>query len=122
MPNRILIVGVVFGATLAYLFGNRLSNEAMAVVVGALCGITASVPVCLALFIAASRDWGRADSAREEPGGYAQRALVAPPPIVVISSPQQTQSPYPFPASQLYLPPHAPMPGAPRDFKIVVDG
>ncbi len=125
MRNGVFVIGIVFAATLAYVVGNRLSNEAVAVVVGAVCGISASLPVSIALFIAASRNWGRTvapTSARDELREYTPRGYTSPqPPVVVISPPQPMQSPYPFPMNQLYLPPQAPIPGTPRDFKIIGD-
>lgn len=126
MKNGIFIIGIVFAATLAYVVGNRLSSEAMAVIVGALCGISASIPVSVALFIAASKNWGRdtAPAARPESIEYAPRPYPPPPPFVIFSPPQfnpaqYPPTPYPFPASPLYLPPQAPTQGAPRDFKII---
>lgn len=62
----IVIAAIGFAGILTVLIGNRLSNEAMAVVVGAVCGISASIPVSIALVIAASRNWGR------EPGDTTQ--------------------------------------------------
>jgi len=125
MRNGVFVIGIVFAATLAYVVGNRLSNEAMAVVVGALCGISASVPVSIALFIAASKNWGRADaglSREEEVREYTPRGYTTPqPPMIVIAPPQQFQQPNPFASSQFYLPPNAPIEGAPREFKIIGD-
>ncbi len=105
MRNGVFVIGIVFAATLAYVVGNRLSNEAMAVVVGAVCGISASLPVSIALFIAASRNWGRTvapTSPRDEPNEPLPR--YAPPlPFVVVAPPQfnpsqyQQTSPYYFP-------------------------
>jgi hypothetical protein len=119
MKNGIFIIGIVFAATLAYVVGNRLSSEAMAVVVGALCGISASVPVSVALYIAASKNWGRETvvEARAEEMDRGPRSYPASPPFVVISPPAQV--PYPYPGSQMYLPPQAPAQGAPREFKII---
>ena len=102
MKNGIFIIGIVFAATLAYIVGNRLSNEAMAVVVGALCGISASIPVSIALYIAASKNWGRAEKLGEEPNDYASRAYVPQPPFVLfappLNPPQYPQTPpYYFP-------------------------
>ena len=117
MRNGIFIIGIVFAATLAYVVGNRLSNEAMAVVVGALCGISASIPVSIALFIAASRNWGRAEVASREETMEPPRTYAPQPPFVVIAPPQfnpaQFQPPQYFPT---------PMPNnmlESRDFKII---
>jgi len=116
--NALLLVALVFAVTLAIIVGNRLSNEAMAVLVGALCGISATMPVSLALMVAINKNWGRAETRRDE---YEPRP--AQPPVFVIAPPAQAapwQTSYPM--DQVYLPPHAPTPGAPREFKIVGDG
>jgi len=122
MRNGLILAGIAFAVALAVIVGNRLSNEAMAVVVGTVCGISASIPVSIALVIAASKNWGREERPREIGYDYeARRYAPQPPQILVVSPPQQPQSPYSFPQSQYYLPPGAPDVGAPRDFKIIGD-
>ena len=55
MTKIIFIIAVVLvGGALAFIVGPRISNEALAVVIGAVCGISASIPVCIALVIATS--------------------------------------------------------------------
>ena len=117
MRNGVFIIGIVFAATLAYVVGNRLSNEAMAVVVGALCGISASVPISIALFIAASRNWGRADVSAREELREPTRTYAPQPPFLVIAPPQ-------FNPAQYQQPQYFPTPMAnntieSRDFKII---
>ena len=122
MRNGIILAGVAFAVALAVIVGNRLSDEAMAVVVGAVCGISASVPVSVALVIAASRNWGRdvAEGPREVGYDYgAHRYAPQPPQILVVSPP--AQAPYTYPSNQYYLPPGAPDVGSPRNFKIIGD-
>ena len=121
MRNAILLVAIAFAVTFAFVIANRLSEEAMAVVVGALCGISASIPVTIGFILSATRD-RNPQKWREEPSGgpYASRAY-PPPPVYVIAPPQQPASPYNFNQGQFYLPPSAPPPGAPRDFRIVGD-
>jgi len=98
LRNGILLVALVFAVSLAMIVGNRLSNEAMAVLVGALCGISATVPVSIALFIAASRNWGIApQAAHHEPR--------AQPPVIVVSPPQLPQPNYGYAGAPYYLPP-----------------
>ena len=123
MKNGVFVIGIVFAATLAYVVGNRLSNEAMAVVVGALCGMSAAIPVSIALYIAMSRNWGRADGTyAPEVREYTPRGYTTPqPPMIVLAPPQQFQQPNPFASNQFYLPANAPMEGAPREFKIIGD-
>ena len=122
MRNGLTLAGIAFAVALAVIVGNRLSNEAMAVVVGAVCGISASIPVSIALVIAASKNWGRDAGPREIGYDYqSHRYAPQPPQILVVSPPQQAQPPYGFAPNQFYLPPGAPDVGAPRDFKIIGD-
>lgn len=120
MRNGILIVSLGFAITLAILVGNRLSNEAMSVLVGALCGISATLPVSLALFIAANRNWGRSEIERETPNPRPYAQPYPPQPQVIVLAPSQMPNQaYGLP-SQFYLPP----PGADaasntREFKII---
>ncbi len=121
MRNGIVLVGIAFGVTLAIVVANRLSEQALAVVVGALCGMAASVPVSLAFVIAMQRNWGRpetivAEQPEPEPPSYPQPQQ----PIVVIAPPQT--SPYGYaPGQPYYLAPNVPAPGTPRDFRIIGD-
>ncbi len=125
MRNGFIVVGMAFAVALAVIIGNRLSNEAMAVVVGAVCGISASIPVSLALVIAVSKNWGRAEAPRDAPDGagydYATHRYAPPPPQILVVSPPPAPAPYGFPQNPYSLPPGAPDIGAPRDFKIVGD-
>lgn len=121
MRNTILLGSLAFAVTLAILVGNRLSNEAMAVVTGALCGISATVPVTLALFIAMSRRWGHAPPDQEiTPRQYAPPYHTQQPPVIVVAPPQMQTMPYGYSPSSFYLPPTI-NEGAPRgrEFKIV---
>ncbi len=106
-----LILGVIaFGVVLAVVVGNRLSNEAMAVVVGAVCGISAAIPMSIALIIASSQNWGRAESQQTAP--QPPRILVVPsqtpPPHTVVISSQEAQ--------HLLVSGGVANPNAPRDF------
>lgn len=44
MKKFLFVVGVAFAITLAVVIGTRLSSDAMAVVVGIVCGVLASIP------------------------------------------------------------------------------
>lgn len=74
-----LIVALVFGAALAIVVGARMSAEALAVVVGIVCGVAAGIPTVLLLMSLMGpgdrqpRDLDR----RDAPYG-------ASPPVVVI--------------------------------------
>ena len=123
MRNGIILAGIVFAVALAVIVGNRLSDEAMAVVVGAVCGISASVPVSVALVIAASRNWGRdtGQGPREVEYDYGTHRYAPQPPQILVVSPPPQATLGGYPSNQYYLPPGAPDVGAPRNFKIVGD-
>jgi len=127
--NGIILAGIAFAVALAYLVGSRLSNEAMAVVVGAVCGISASIPVSIGLIIATGNNWGRSEPPREIGYDYSShrygevRHSQPQQPIFIVSPPQSPMqmpyAPYGIPQSQYVLPSNAPAIGAPREFKII---
>jgi hypothetical protein len=131
MKNGFILIGIIFAVALAIVVGSRLSNEAMAVAVGAVCGISACIPMSLGLAIAASRNWGRNDAPREieydrgHLGDYSSRRYASPqPPVVVISPPQHAEGagmyPYANAPRYAYFPPMSNEAGIrPREFKIV---
>lgn len=120
MRNGMILAGIAFAVTLAVIVGNKLSSEALAVAVGALCGIAASIPVSIGLVIAASRNWGHNDEGyREVSYDYASHRYAPQPPQMILLAPQQSQAPYGHSQGQFYLPANAPAVGAPREFKIV---
>ncbi len=128
MRNGIILAGIAFAVALAVIVGNRLSDEAMAVVVGAVCGISASIPVSIALVIAASKNWGRSEEPRDAPygAGYdygSHRYAPQPPQILVVSPPPQNISPYPYSGAPYFLPPQIDntVNNSSREFKIIGD-
>ncbi|MBI3740263.1 MAG: hypothetical protein HY257_00710 [Chloroflexi bacterium] len=114
LSKAIVILGGIFAIALAVVVGNRLSNDSMAVLVGAACGISASIPACLALVIALKQNWGRTQIERnDEP----RARYPYQPPIVMIAPPQQpyAQNPAPY-----FIPPHLNDEIQPaRQFKII---
>jgi len=122
MRNGIIVAAIAFAVALAYIVGSRLSNEAIAVVVGAVCGISASVPVCIALVIASSNNWGRREESIEPDNvryGYDVRRYAPQPPVVFVSPPQ-AQMPYGYPQNPYYFPaPANDVALGPREFKII---
>jgi len=119
-----ILVGVAFAVALAYFVGSRLSNEAMAVVVGAVCGISASIPVSIGLVIASSNHWGRNDAPpRQVEYDYGAHRYAPQPQVIYMPMPQMPmQAPYGYPQPNPYmLPPNTPSAGAPREFKIIGD-
>jgi hypothetical protein len=83
------LVALAFSATLAVVVGNRLSDEALAVLAGAVCGVGAAIPTSL-LILAIAR---RKDKPEEHPQMYAQRQG-AYPPVIVVAPPNVQQQPY----------------------------
>ena len=87
--KKIAIVAVIaFAVTLAVVIGNRMSTEAMAVVVGVACGVIASIPASLLILAVSGRQNGR-----QEEWKQARREQV--PPVIVIQGgqPQQLSAP-----------------------------
>ena len=131
MRNGIIIIGIAFAVTLSAFIGNRLSSEALAVVVGALCGLSASVPVMLGLVIAMSRGWGAnepyglvRDLPRQVGYDYASNRYSlqqTQPPVVIFAPPTAAQAPYGSSPSPYLIPPGASSPATPREFKIIGD-
>jgi hypothetical protein len=99
-------VAVAFVVTLAVVIGQRLSDQAMAVLAGAVCGVGASIPTSL-LIVWVARRRQEAQPTQPAPGVY--------PPVVVVQPPAQPGPPnlrHPG-----YLPPY---PSAvPREFTVV---
>lgn len=99
MKNWGPIAAIIFAATLAYVVGVRLSESAMAVVIGVVFGVAASIPMSLILLFALRR----ADAYREprtSSGRQQPTIIVAPPPI-----PGNQVNPWGSMSGQVYLPP-----------------
>jgi hypothetical protein len=80
--NRLAIVAVLtvmaFAVTLALVIGHRLSNEALAVLAGAVCGVGAAIPTSL-LVITVSRRHDERGLPAVQQGPYPPVVVVAPP-------------------------------------------
>jgi len=76
------LVVLAFAVTLAVIVGNRLSDEALAVLAGAVCGVGAAIPTSL-LIVAVSRRRNEENERRVQPstpqGVYPPVVVVAPP-------------------------------------------
>ncbi len=98
----LLLFGLAFSVTLAVIVGQRLSSEAMAVVVGVVAGVAASIPTSLIVVWFATRSLSTTRHAPEQP---------APPPeprVVVMAQPAQmpTMPMYPNPAAYVQPAPY----------------
>jgi len=105
MKNLLILAIAAFAITLAIIVGNRMSAEAMAVVVGIVCGVAASIPMSVLILILTHRLGRREETRRLD---Y--------PPVVVVNPGTQPQADRYLP----YLPPSVEQP-APREFKVVGD-
>lgn len=86
----VAVAGLAFAVTLAIIVGRQMTTEAMAVVIGVVCGVIAGIPTSVLLLVALSRR--DATRAREE--AAARQAPAAYPPVVVIQGgAQQPQMP-----------------------------
>lgn len=72
----VMVLGSVFAVALAVVLGKQMSTEALAVVVGIVCGIVASIPTSLLLLVVLTRR----DRQRVEEGQH----QASSPPVVVI--------------------------------------
>ncbi len=76
------LAAMAFAVTLAVIIGNRLSDEALAVLAGAVCGVGAAIPTSL-LIVAVTR---RRDEVRA-PRTPAPQYQGSYPPVVVVTPP-----------------------------------
>jgi hypothetical protein len=104
------LVVTAFAVTLAVVIGNRLSDQALAVLAGAVCGVGAAIPTSL-LIVAVTR---RHDESRARPTMYPPAPQGAYPPVVVVAPPGAQQVPNAWNA----LPPSFNAP-VPRQFTVV---
>ena len=81
MKKVIVPLMLAFGVTLAAIVGQRMSTDAMAVVIGVAVGVAASVPTSLLLVALLRRE--RAGAWRPEPPAPAAPQLPAPNVIVL---------------------------------------
>jgi len=102
------LVVLAFAVTLAVIVGSRLSNESLAVLAGATCGVGAAIPTSLLIIAVVRR--------REEPRERQPTPQGAYPPVVVVTPPGGQQRPDAWNA----LPPSWSAP-AQRHFTVVGD-
>lgn len=106
MKKLVALILVAFAVTLAVIIGNRMSTDAMAVVIGIVCGVGASIPTSLLIMTVTSRRETKEERARP---GF--------PPVVIVNPGNQggQVSNYHQPPS---LPP-APGQTGPRQFRVI---
>ena len=93
-----LLFGVVFSVTLALIVGQRLSSESMAVVIGVIAGVAASIPTSLIVVWFMGHNTVARTIVEAAP---ARSAEPAEPRIVVMPAPSP-QAPMPHPLQPAY--------------------
>ncbi len=106
-------LGVVFVGVLVVVVGKQMSAEAMAVVVGVICGVAAAIPTSVLLLVVLTRSERR----RYEEEERRRSAQGSYPPVVVI----QGGTPQSLPAGPQagYWPSAAPGPLSDRQWQVV---
>ena len=108
----LLVLGVVFVVTLAVVVGKQMDAEAMAVVVGVVCGVAAAIPTSILLLVVFTRrDRQRLDEMESRP-----RQQASPPVVVIQGGAPQALPPGPQAG---YWPAAQPGPAVNREFHVV---
>jgi hypothetical protein len=105
-------LGLIFAITLAVVVGKQMSAEAMAVVVGIVCGVAAAIPTSVLLLVVLTRrDRRRVEELQQQArqGNY--------PPVVVIQG--GTPQALPTGPQAGYWPAVSPGPPVHRQFHVV---
>lgn len=109
MKKYLFIAGGVFFISLAVVVGVRMSADAMAVVIGIMLGLFASVPTSLMLI------WTLRQRDRQIEAQIGQRSFGQYPPVVVVNG---QPNGYGNGLNSLPMPP-LPSNGGPRSFKVI---
>jgi hypothetical protein len=112
MKKFLFVTGTAFAVVLAIIVGTRMSPDAMAVIIGIICGVLASIPTSVILvWVLRQRDRQEAQYGPMRFGGQY-------PPVVVVNG--QGTNGYGNPYMTPSLPPAATMPtSGSRDFKVI---
>jgi hypothetical protein len=106
VKKLVALIFIAFVVTLAVVVGNRMSTDAMAVVIGIVCGVGASIPTSLLILSVASRR-----EAKEE------RGQASFPPVVIVNPGNQGGQ-----VPNYHQPPALPpalSQGGPRQFRVI---
>ena len=99
------LVGIALAVTLAVIVGNRLSDEAMAVLVGAVCGMGAAIPTSLLIVAVSQQRRSEGNKRRVQPSAsqsvYPPVVVVAPP-TTMASRPTSLPAQLPAPVQRIF--------------------
>lgn len=110
MRKFLFISGVAFAIALAVVMGYRMSSDAMAIIVGIVCGVLASVPTTVVLL------WVLRQRDRQLEAQYGPMRAGHYPPVVVVNGQGTNGNGY-MPAPPA-LTAKSSLPGS-RDFKVI---
>lgn len=111
IKHVLFLVGMVLAVALAIVVGKTLSAEAMAVVVGVVCGVAAAIPTSILLLVV----FARRDRQQSAEVDVRRREYNAPPVVVI-----QGGAPQALPGPQAgYWPTAQPGPAVNREFHVV---
>jgi hypothetical protein len=102
-------LGLVFVIALAVIVGKKMSADAMAVVVGVVCGVVASIPTAILLLVMSAR------RERQQPQTPAHRRGNYPPVVVIQGGAPQALGP----GQPGHWPAPPPGPASDRQFHVV---
>jgi hypothetical protein len=111
MKRFLFIAGLVFVITLAVVMGVRMSPDALAVVIGIICGVMASIPTsAMLVWVMRQRDKQEAQLGQLRPYGGQY------PPVVVVNGQGTNGYTTPYGATALTA---GPPPATGRNFKVI---
>ena len=127
MRQLVALLALGFIVTLGVVVGMRMSSDAIAVLVGVIAGVAASVPCALLLMAVTRRPEkreperytdDRVDDRRQNDWRYSERmdSRHAPPPVVIVTPGQAMPQQLPYAASFPYAPAQ---PQAQRQFRVM---
>jgi len=120
MRQLIGLLTLAFIVTLGVVVATRMSSDAIAVLLGVIAGVAASIP-CALLLMAVTR---RQEPEGREPEGpephghaqYGQYGQHAPPPVIIVAPGNAAPQQLPFPASYPY---QSPVQRGQRQFRVM---
>ena len=112
MRRFLYVAGIIFVITLAVVMGTRMSPDALAVVIGIICGVLASIPTS-AMLVWVMR---QRDKQVEMQIGHMRPLNGQYPPVVVVNGQGTNGYTNPFPTPALSA--GSPSPGG-RSFKVI---
>ena len=112
IKQALLIVGLIFAIALAVVVGKKMSAEAMAVVVGVVCGVAAAIPTSILLLVV----FTRRDRQQLDEMETRSRQHSSPPVVVIQGGAPQALPPGPQAG---YWPAAQPGPAVNREFHVV---